>query len=133
MASFQLCPVGSPSEAPQEQVAGAVQVAALKVCVCGGSVVGAVVGSVVGAVVGTVVDSVVGIVAGAVVGTVVDSVVGIVVDSVVVETVESVVDAVVVSPGMSVSAGASEAGKVANIKTASTTMAMILILPFMYF
>ena len=48
VASFQLCPLASPSVAPQEQVFGAVQVAALKLCVCGGSVVGAVVGAVVG-------------------------------------------------------------------------------------
>ena len=48
VASFQLCPLALPSVAPQEQVFGAVQVAALKLCVCGGSVVGAVVGSVVG-------------------------------------------------------------------------------------
>ena len=52
VASFQLCPLASPSVAPQEQVFGAVQVAALKLCVCGGSVVGAVVGAVVGSVVG---------------------------------------------------------------------------------
>ena len=63
VASFQLCPLASPSVAPQEQVFGAVQVAALKLCVCGGSVVGAVVGAVVGSVVGVVVASVGGVVA----------------------------------------------------------------------
>ena len=64
VASFQLCPLASPSVAPQEQVFGAVQVAALKLCVCGGSVVGAIVGSIVG----VVLDSVVGVVVVSLVG-----------------------------------------------------------------
>ena len=46
VASFQLCPLASPSVTPQLQVFGAVQVASLKLCVCGGSVVEDVVGSV---------------------------------------------------------------------------------------
>lgn len=69
-ASFQLCPLGSPSVAPQEQVFGVVQVAELKLCVCGGSVVGAVVGAIVGSIVDVVLDSVVGVVVVSLVGAV---------------------------------------------------------------
>ena len=90
VASFQLCPLAFPSVAPQEQVFGVVQVAELKLCVCGGSVVGAVVGWVVGVVVGSVVGAVVGSVVGAVVG----ATVGVSIDSVVATVVaEDSVDA----------------------------------------
>ena len=60
MASFQLCPLGLPSVVPQEHVLGAVQVAALKLWVCGGSVEGSVAGLVVGLMMGAVVGSSVG-------------------------------------------------------------------------
>lgn len=67
-ASCQLCPLALPSVAPQEQVFGVVHVAALKLCVCGGSVGGSVdgaVGSAVGEVLGSAAGSVVGCVDGA--------------------------------------------------------------------
>ena len=51
VGSCQLCPLALPSVAPQEQVFGVVQVAVLKLCMCGGSV-GGEEGSVVGCVVG---------------------------------------------------------------------------------
>jgi len=95
VASFQLCPLGSPSVAPQEQVFGVVQVAELKLCVCGGSVVGAVVGAVVGSIVGAVVGLVVGAVVGSIVGAVVGLVVGVVVVSIVGAVVGLVADALV--------------------------------------
>ena len=47
VASCQRCPLALPSVAPQEQVLGSVQVAARKLCMCGGSVGGSV-GSVAG-------------------------------------------------------------------------------------
>ena len=63
VASCQLCPLALPSVAPQEQVLGSVQVAARKLCMCGGSV-GGEEGSVVGGVLGSVAGAAEGFVDG---------------------------------------------------------------------
>ena len=132
VASFQLCPLALPSVAPQEQVFGAVQVAELKLCVCGGSVVGAVVGLVVGAVVGSVVGGIVGSVADSAVGVVVDSVVDAVVVSKVDSTVESLLVSVVMVAVASSGALASVLGAVKIVTSASMITMISLSFPFMY-
>ena len=92
--------------APQEQVFGFVQVALLKLCMCGGLMVGVVVGGIVGTEVCWVVDG----------------------------TVEFVADSLVlieeVLPGESILTGASVLGSVKNVAITRTIIAMVFNLPF---
>ena len=116
VASFQLCPVGSPSVSPQGQFFGVVQVASVKVWVWDGSV--GEVGCVLASVVGSVGDVLV-------VGWVSESVVGL--DSVSAEVV-AMVDTREVLSKFAVD---SEAGTVNNAKIARAMARRTLIFPLM--
>ena len=145
VASCHAWPFALPSVAPQEQVLGVEQVAALKLWVCAGCVSGGVVavvsgGSVAGGVVAVVAG---GVVTGGVVGAVVASVVVLIVASViatvvsgmlssVVSIVGSVVASVIVGTVVSGVASSVVVGTVQKKRTASTMMRIVFHLPFMY-